>query len=125
VLSTSLAAVQSMLQTGRIKVLLVTSRKRALTAPDIPTAAEAGYPQLTMETAGGLYGPKEMPDSERESIAADFRDIAEHDPIIGQRLTATGQIMTLLRPAEFAANIKEQNDQLAGIAKTLGLKLPQ
>jgi len=74
-LSTSLAAVQSTLQTGRIKVLLVTSRKRAQTAPDIPTAAEAGYPQLTMETAGGLYGPKDMPDNERESIAADFRNI--------------------------------------------------
>jgi tripartite-type tricarboxylate transporter receptor subunit TctC len=122
VLSSSLAAVQSTLQTGRVKVLLVTSRKRADTAPDIPTAAEAGYPQLTMETAGGLYGPKEMPNAERESVAADFRDIAEHDPIIRQRLVDTGQIMNMLRPAEFAANIKEQNDQLAAIAKTLGLK---
>ena len=32
--------------------------------------------------------------------------------------------MNMLRPAEFGANIKEQNDQLAGIAKTLGLKTP-
>jgi tripartite-type tricarboxylate transporter receptor subunit TctC len=122
VLSSSLAAVQSTLQTGRIKVLLVTSRKRAETAPDIPTAAEAGYPQLTMETAGGLYGPKEMPPAEREAIAADFRDVAEHDAIIRQRLIDTGQIMNMLRPAEFGANIKEQNDQLATIAKTLGFK---
>jgi tripartite-type tricarboxylate transporter receptor subunit TctC len=124
VLSSSLAAVQSTLQTGRIKVLLVTSRKRAETAPDIPTAAEAGYPQLTMETAGGLYGPKDMPEAEREAIAADFRDVAEHDPIIRQRLVDTGQIMNMLRPAEFGANIKEQNDQLARIAKTLGFKTP-
>lgn len=124
VLSSSLAAVQSTLQTGRVKVLLVTSRKRAETAPDIPTAAEAGYPQLTMETAGGLYGPKGMPEAEREAIAADFRDVAEHDPIIRQRLVDTGQIMNMLRPAEFGANIKEQNDQLAAIAKTLGLKTP-
>jgi tripartite-type tricarboxylate transporter receptor subunit TctC len=125
VLSSSLAAVQSTLQTGRIKVLLVTSRKRADTAPDIPTAAEAGYPQLTMETAGGLYGPKNMPEAEREAIAADFRDIAEHDPIIRQRLVDTGQIMNMLRPADFGANIKEQNDQLARIAKTLGFKTGQ
>jgi tripartite-type tricarboxylate transporter receptor subunit TctC len=124
VLSSSLAAVQSTLQTGRIKVLLVTSRKRAETAPDIPTAAEAGYPQLTMETAGGLYGPKDMPLAEREAIAADFRDVAEHDPVIRQRLVDTGQIMNMLRPTEFGANIKEQNDQLAGIAKTLGFKTP-
>jgi len=124
VLSSSLAAVQSTLQTGRVKVLLVTSRKRAETAPDIPTAAEAGYPQLTMETAGGLYGPKDMPVAEREAIAADFRDVAEHDPIIRQRLVDTGQIMNMLRPAEFGANIKEQNDQLVRIAKTLGFKTP-
>jgi tripartite-type tricarboxylate transporter receptor subunit TctC len=63
-----------------------------------------------------------MPDAERESVAADFRDIAEHDPIIRQRLVDTGQIMNMLRPAEFAANIKEQNDQLAAIARSLGLK---
>ncbi len=124
VLSSSLAAVQSTLQTGNIKVLLVTSRKRAQCAPNIPTAAEAGYPQLTMETAGGLYGPKDMPLPEREAIAADFRDVAEHDPIIGQRLADTAQIMNMLGPAEFGANIKEQNDQLASIAKTLGLKTP-
>jgi tripartite-type tricarboxylate transporter receptor subunit TctC len=125
VLSSSLAAVQPTLQGGRIKALLVTSRKRAQCAPDIPTAAEAGYPQLTMETAGGLYGPKDMQLAERQAVAADFRDIAEHDPIIGQRLADTAQIMNMLGPAEFGANIKEQNDQLARIAKTLNLKTPQ
>src|SRR5271169_1182211 len=122
VLSTSLAVALPLRQAGRIKVLIVTSRKRAQGAPDIPTAAEAGYPALTMETAGGLYGPKGMADSLRESIAADIRDVAEKDPIIAKRLVDTGQIMTLRGPKEFAVSIKEQNDQLAGIAKTLGLK---
>jgi tripartite-type tricarboxylate transporter receptor subunit TctC len=122
VLSSSLAAAQPMMQTGRIKVLVVTSKQRALGAPDIPTAAEAGYPALTMETAGGLYGPKGMSDALRQSIAADWRKIAEEDPVIKQRLTDTGQIMTLRGPAEFGENIQEQNDQLAGIAKVLGLK---
>ncbi len=125
VLSTSLAAVQPMMQSGRIKVLIVTSRQRAAGAPEIPTAAEAGYPALTMETAGGLYGPKGMPDGLRESIAADWRQIAESDPVIKKRLADTGQIMSILGPAEFAANIKEQNEQLAGIAKVLGLKAAQ
>jgi tripartite-type tricarboxylate transporter receptor subunit TctC len=125
VLSTSLAVAQPLKQAGRIKVLVVTSRQRAEGQPDVPTAAEAGYPALTMETAGGLYGPKGMPDALRESIAADFRQIAETDPVIKKRLADTGQIMTLRGPAEFAASIKEQNDQLAGIAKVLGLKSAQ
>ena len=125
VLSTSLAVAQPLMQAGRIKVLVVTSKQRALGAPEIPTAAEAGYPALTMETAGGLYGPKGMPQDLRENIAADFRKIAEDDPVIAKRLADTGQIMTLRGPAEFAASIKEQNNQLAGIAKTLGLKAAQ
>jgi tripartite-type tricarboxylate transporter receptor subunit TctC len=125
VMSTSLAVAQPMMQAGRIKVLLVTSKQRALGAPNIPTAAEAGYPSLTMETAGGVYGPKGMPEALRERIAADFRDVAANDPVIGKRLADTGQIMTLRGPADFAKNINEQNEQLAGIAKILGLKSPQ
>jgi tripartite-type tricarboxylate transporter receptor subunit TctC len=124
-LSTSLAVVQPLKQAGRIKVLAVTSKQRALSAPDVPTAIEAGYPALTMETAGGLYGPKGMPENIREGIAADFRKIAEEDPVIAKRLADTGQIMSLRGPAEFANSVHEQSDQLAAIAKTLGLKATQ
>jgi tripartite-type tricarboxylate transporter receptor subunit TctC len=121
ILSSSLAVTQPMLRAGRIKVLLVTSKQRAAGAPEIPTAAEAGYPALTMETAGGLFGPPQMPPGLRESIAADFRDVAEHDPIIAPRLADTGQIMTLRGPGDFARSVAEQNEQLAALAKVLGL----
>ena len=122
ILSSSLAAAQPMMRAGRIKVLLVTSKRRALGAPELPTAAEAGYPTLTMETAGGLFGPPQMPPELRGNIAGELRKIAEDDPIIGQRLADTGQIMTLRGPADFARSVAEQNDQLAAIAKILGLK---
>ncbi|MGA7787939.1 MAG: tripartite tricarboxylate transporter substrate binding protein [Xanthobacteraceae bacterium] len=125
VLSSSLAVTQPLMQAGRIKVLLVTSKQRALGAPQIPTAAEAGFPALTMETAGGVYAPKGMPAALRERIAADFLDVAAHDPVIAKRLADTGQIMTLRGPADFAKNIAEQNEQLAGIANILGLKTAQ
>jgi len=125
ILSSSLAVAQPMMRAGRTKVLLVTSRQRALGQPEIPTAAEAGYPELTMETSGGLYGPPQMLPSLRESIARDFREIADSDPIIGKRLADTGQIMTLRGPAEFTRSIEEQNQQLGALAKTLGLKSAQ
>src|SRR6516225_5643618 len=84
VLSTSLAVVQPLSKAGRIKVLAVTSRQRAPSAPEVPTAAEAGYPALTFESIGGVFGPRDMADKLRESIAADFQKIAE-DPIIAKR----------------------------------------
>ena len=125
ILSSSLAVAQPMMRAGRIKVLLVTSKQRARGAPELPTAAEAGYPALSMETAGGLFGPPQMPPKLRESIAGQLRKIAEEDPVIGQRLTDTGQIMTLRGPADFARSVAEQNDQLGALAKIIGLKEPQ
>ena len=116
--------VQPLATAGRIKVLAVTSRQRAPSAPEIPTATEAGYPDLTFESIGGLFGPRDMPDALRASIAAEFRKIAE-EPIIAKRLGDTGQIMTVLGPAEFAASVEEQRDKLAGLAKVLGVKVAQ
>jgi tripartite-type tricarboxylate transporter receptor subunit TctC len=124
ILCTSLAVVQPLSQAGRIRVLVVTSRQRAPSAPDVPTAAETGYPALTFESIGGVFGPRRMPKELRELIAADFQKVAE-DPIIAKRLGDTGQIMSVLGPAEFAARVQEQREKLAELAQTLGLKAPQ
>jgi tripartite-type tricarboxylate transporter receptor subunit TctC len=124
VLSTSYAVVQPLANAGRIKVLVVTSRQRAPSAPDVPTATEAGYPDLTMESIGGVFGPRDMADGLRESIAAEFSKIAA-DPVIAKRLGDTGQIMSVLGPAEFAKSVDEQRDKLAGLAKVLGIAAGQ
>jgi tripartite-type tricarboxylate transporter receptor subunit TctC len=124
VLSTSLAVVQPLAAAGRIKILAVTSRQRAPSAPDVPTATEAGYPGLTFESIGGVFGPPGMPEELRNRIAADFRKVAA-DPVIAQRLSATGQILSIRGPAEFGAAIQEQRDKLAELAKVLELKPAQ
>jgi tripartite-type tricarboxylate transporter receptor subunit TctC len=65
-----------------------------------------------------------MPKELRESIAADFQKVAEA-PIIAKRLGDTGQIISVLGPAEFGARVQEQRDKLAALAQTLGLKPAQ
>ena len=121
VLATSYAVVQPLSNAGRIKVLAVSSRQRAPSAPDVPTASEAGYPDLTFESIGGVFGPRGMAPALREKIAADFRKVAE-DPIFAKRLGDTGQIMTILGPADFAAAVEAQRDKLAELARILGVK---
>jgi len=124
VLATSLAVVQPLSRAGRVKILAVTSRQRAPSTPEIPTAAEAGYPALTLESIGGIFGPRDMADGLRESVAADFQKVAE-DPIIPQRLADTGQIISVLGPAQFAARVQEQRNKLADLAKILGVTAAQ
>jgi tripartite-type tricarboxylate transporter receptor subunit TctC len=125
VLMSSLAIVQAQMQAGKVKVLAVTSRERAPTAPDAPTAAEAGYPALELESLVGLFGPRGMPGELREHIADDLRAVAAADPVIATRLAATAQIVNVRGPAEFAAGIAQQRAKLAAIAKALDIKPAQ
>ena len=56
-------------QAGTAKLLFVTNRDRSPQTPDVPTAAEAGYAELTFEGTVGLYGWRDMPASLKERIA--------------------------------------------------------
>jgi tripartite-type tricarboxylate transporter receptor subunit TctC len=124
VLATSFAVVQPLMQAGKIKVLALTSKQRAPSAPEIPTAVEAGYPALTFESIGGVFGPRGMSDGARESMAADFRAVSA-DPLIPKRLGDFGTIMDIRGPAEFGAAVNEQRDKLTDLAAVLGLKAAQ
>ena len=115
------AIVQAQQQAGTIKPLAMTNQTRAPTAPDIPTAAEAGYPELTIDGLVGLFGPPNMPAALRERIAADVRAVAA-DPGIEPRLIQTGQILNPGTPAQFGAAIEEQTAKLAAIARALDIK---
>jgi tripartite-type tricarboxylate transporter receptor subunit TctC len=120
-LLTSVAIVQPLASAGKIRIVAVTGKERASFAPDIPTVYELGFGGLGVETTAGLYGPKDMPLLLREKIARDVIEVIS-DPVITERLLATGQVVRPGGPAELAATIKEQSDLTARIADTLELK---
>ena len=105
VVMSSYAIVQPQIQAGRIKALIVNGKTRAPAVPDLPTARESGYPSLEVEGLVGLFGLKTMSDALKDKIAADFRDAAA-DGSIGERLKATGQVISVGGPKEFAASIR-------------------
>jgi tripartite-type tricarboxylate transporter receptor subunit TctC len=116
------AAMRPLIEASKLKVLAVTSRQRAGIAPAIPTVAEAGFPFLGLDGLIGVFGPRGMPEALRASIAGDIRSVVAADPTIATRLAATGQVVDVRGPAEFAAAIKEQHDKLADVAQALGIK---
>jgi len=120
----ALAIEQPHLQSGRAKLIAVTNSQRAPNYPDVPTVAQAGFPDLTFDGLTGLFGPRDMPNALRERIASDIK-IVMGDPTIGVRLTATGQVVMPGGPGEFAASIEGQRNVLAAIAKMLGIKPAQ
>jgi tripartite-type tricarboxylate transporter receptor subunit TctC len=102
-------------------LIAVTNNSRAAIASDVPTAVEAGYPQLAFEGLQGFFGPRDMPAERKNRIAADVRAVAT-DPAVADPLAAVGYYARGSTPAEFAAAIEEQRAKMAGLAKLVGLK---
>src|SRR5262249_648110 len=101
------AIMRPRVQAGKVKVIALTNRQHAKSLDGIPAAAEAGFKSLEFDGLVGLLGPREMPQSVRDQIAADIREIVT-DPQIDAKLSATGQVVNPGTPAEFAAALDDQ-----------------
>ena len=108
-------------ESGKLRLLAVTASQRASILKDVPTSAEAGFPDTTIDGLVGIFGLRDMPPAVRESIAADVI-AALKDPDIAQKLTATGQVVNPGTPAEFGAAIDKQKAQAIEAGNILGIK---
>jgi tripartite-type tricarboxylate transporter receptor subunit TctC len=120
VYSSALAIVRPQLEAGKIKLLAMANTVRAPSQPNVPTVAEAGYPELALDGLVGLFGPSGMPLELRQRITADVRAVA--DSTVADRLSITGQIMNIGGPEEFGTSIDEQRAKVAAFAADLGIK---
>src|SRR5262249_30885584 len=93
-----------------------------LPRPMFPRSRRPVFPTSHSICLVGLFGPREMSMELRERIAADMRAVVAADRVIGDRLAATGQLLNVGGPAEFAQATEEQREKIAAIAKDLGMK---
>jgi tripartite-type tricarboxylate transporter receptor subunit TctC len=122
--STAITQLLPQYQTGKARLLAVINRTRSPVAPDVPTATEAGYPDLTFDGVTGFFGWRDMPVELRDRIAADVRAVA-NNPAVKERLPVLGIVARGSSPAEFAAAIEEQRAKVASIAAAIGTKPAQ
>src|SRR6476659_4286769 len=78
-------------QSGKVRILAVTNRQRSPAAPQVPTAGEAGFPDVVAEGFQGFFGWRDMPVALRDRIAADVRAVAPEMP--AERLVGLGQVV--------------------------------
>ncbi len=62
ILLDSIISLQSMAKGGKVKPIATTSAKRSNAMPDVPTAAESGFPGMVYESWYGVWAPKGLPD---------------------------------------------------------------
>ena len=116
---TAYAIARPQIEAGKVKLLAVTNSRRSSVLPDVPTVAEAGYPELTLDGLVGFFGPPTMAERIRDSIAADVREAM--DATVEERLNTTGQVPNFGGPATFAAEIEQQRARIARAARDIGI----
>ncbi len=117
-----LLTIMNHVKSGRMRLLAVTTPKRAAAAPDTPTLAESGYPGFDTSLWFGLMAPAATP---KELIAKVHDDAvrALKQPDMIERIDSQGAEAIGNTPAEFAAFIAAETAKYAKIIKQANVRL--
>lgn len=72
ILIDSIIALLPMAREGKVRPIVTMSARRSAIAPDVPTAAETGYPKLVQSTWYGVWAPKALPEARAAALNRAF-----------------------------------------------------
>ena len=107
---------------GALRGLFVTDSERYPQLPNLPTAAEAGYPNVLLTTWTGYYVPKGTPREIVQKINADIRAVAAMPEVLA-RLESMGAWPKLMSPEEFAAFTRSEKERWGKIIRRANMKV--
>ena len=108
-------------QAGTVKALAVTGRERWADLPDIPTLAEAGYPEAAAETWQGFFAPAGTPTEAVERLAKETIQILRQ-PDIREKYRNAGFGVTARGPHELGDRLAEEYPKWKAVIEKAGLR---
>jgi tripartite-type tricarboxylate transporter receptor subunit TctC len=109
------------INSGRLRALANTSDKRSAMFPDVPTIAEAGYPDVTVLSWYGFHAPAGTPAEVIKRISDAVADAAKA-PEVQERLANAGGEAAYLGGSEFVAFMKEEQVRWSRFAAAMQKK---
>ncbi len=110
-------------RSGKLRILVVTSPSRLIAAPELPTAAELGFPGMTVRGSIGLLAPAGTPIGIIAQIAQATRT-AVAEPAFQRMLIDAGIEPTLdSDPEKFRRSLAADVALWTPVVKALGIKI--
>jgi tripartite-type tricarboxylate transporter receptor subunit TctC len=114
-------AAASLIKVGKLHALAQTGLRRLQALPDVPTMAEAGYPEIEFDTWDGLFVPAGTPNAIVTLLnRAIVRIVALSD--INERLASLGYEPVGSTPDEFGARIRTDAAKWAKLIRAAGIR---
>jgi tripartite-type tricarboxylate transporter receptor subunit TctC len=110
------------IKSGKLRALVVTSKQREADLPDVPTAAEAGHPEIEAINWSGFVMHSATPAAIVARLNAETVN-ALNLPEVRELLRAQTVMATPSTPAEFGALIKSDGDRYRRIIREANVKL--
>ena len=108
---------------GKMRVLAVTSPKRLIAAPELPTAAELGFPGMTVTGSIGLLAPAGTPAAIIEQIAQATGKVAAEPAYQKALIDAGMESVTDATPEKLRSILAADIALWSPVVKALALKL--
>lgn len=112
-----------LVRSGKVRALAVTGRTRLASAPDIPTAEEAGMKGLEFYTWYGLWAPKGLPEAVAARLEGAARQVAA-DPAFRSSMSDKGLDAVGSGRTEFAELIRSESTLYRSISQQSNIRAP-
>lgn len=114
------APVQEHIKSGRLVPLAVAARQRIAELPDVPTAGEAGYPDLVFSNWWMLSAPRGTPAPIVERLSAAVR-AALANPAAKEKIAGMGHQTMDMGPRESADFVKAESRRFKQLVESAGI----
>jgi tripartite-type tricarboxylate transporter receptor subunit TctC len=110
-------------EAGRLRLLAIAGAKRHPRLPDLPTMAEAGYPEVQMEQWFGLFAPAKTPAAIVQKLNTEFVKALRSDEVRDKVLPQVFSVLPTT-PDELGAIVARDIARLGQVVKDSGAKPP-
>jgi tripartite-type tricarboxylate transporter receptor subunit TctC len=118
----SVATTLQYVKSGRLRSLAVTTPRRVVAAPEVPTVAEAGVPGYQVILWHGLVGPKGMPRAIVERVNREVNEALKAKDM-EQLLSTDGVSPAGGTPEQFQAQIISDIERWRAVVQRAGIKV--
>nr|WP_073102485.1 tripartite tricarboxylate transporter substrate binding protein [Pollutimonas bauzanensis] len=108
---------------GKLTPLVVTGTTRLPTLPDVPTAAEAGYPDLLVSSWFAVYAPAGTPSAIVDKLAAEIETIMK-TPAFREKAQTLGAEALYMGPAKLGEFTKQELERWDAVVKAANIVAP-
>jgi tripartite-type tricarboxylate transporter receptor subunit TctC len=114
-------AVMSQITGGKFRPIAVASNQRNPMLPEVPTLAEAGYPNTSSDNWYGLLAPAKTPPEIIAKLNSAFV-AAVNDPVVKDKLIKSGAIPVANTPDQFGQFLKDEIARWGNLVREKGIK---